>query len=156
MPIEVMSHEHALEYIGWSYAPPYEFYNIPPTGFEEALEEIQGDNGMDFYSVLDEDGALFGMYEYSFSDEIMEIGLGIRPDKCGRGHGKNFVMRCISFGREKYSYAGVIRLKVAQFNARAMHLYRSIGFKEVGREEALSFGAPVVFIVMDLVDDISA
>lgn len=155
MRIEPMSRDHASEYIGWEYASPYEFYNIPLSCFDEAMDEISGDNGMDYYSVLDEDAVLFGMFEFSFPDGIMEIGLGIRPECCGKGNGRNFVKKCISFGREKYAYSGKIRLTVADFNSRAIHLYRSVGFCETERRISLSFGSPVTFVVMELADNIS-
>lgn len=103
MKIEPMNLNHAQEYTQWKYASPYEFYNIPPSGIEETMDEILGDNGMDYYSVLDEDDVLFGMYSYSYQDKIMEIGLGIRPERCGQGSGKCFLRQCISFGREKYA-----------------------------------------------------
>ena len=155
MRIELMSREHALEYIRWEYAPPYEFYNVPASGFEETMDEILGDSGMDYYSVLDADGLLFGMYEYSFHDGIMEIGLGIRPELCGKGNGKDFVNRCISFGREKYSYSGIIRLMVAEFISRAIHIYHSLGFVKTDRKQRLSFGTLVTFVVMESVEKIS-
>jgi len=47
MRIEPMTHDHALEYISWEYTPPYEFYNIPSSGFEETMDEILGNSGMD-------------------------------------------------------------------------------------------------------------
>ncbi len=150
MKIEPMNRDYALEYTKWEYASPYEFYNTPPSGIGETMDEILGDSGMDYYSVLDEDGSLFGMYEYSFHGKIMEIGLGIRPELCGQGYGKDFVRQCISFGREKYAYTDVIRLMVADFNTRAIHLYRSVGFVETDRINKVSFGKPVTFIVMEL------
>ena len=149
MRIEPMNHAYAMEYINWKYTPPYEFYNIPPGGVEETLEEIFGTSGMDYYSVLDEDGSLFGMYVYSFCDGTMNIGLGIRPASCGQGNGNDFVRTCISFGREKYAYTGVIRLMAADFNLRAIHLYCSVGFAETGRVDKLSYGTPVTFVLME-------
>ena len=145
-----MNREQAIESIQWRYPAPYAFYNTPESGFDEALSEAMEDNGMDFYSVLDDAGGLFGLFEYSFAEGIMEIGLGIRPDKCGAGHGRDFVRRCIAFGRETYAYSGAIRLMVADFNERAIHLYRALGFIETGRKESESFGTPVTFVVMEL------
>lgn len=150
MQIQRMSPARAQEYISWEYAPPDTFYNIAPEGRKESLKEIFDDNGMDFYVVLQDDGTLFGIYVYSFPEGVMEIGLGISPALCGQGKGTAFVQHCISFGREQYAYQGAIRLRVARFNTRAIHLYRKIGFREVRRTETVSFGTPVTFVIMEL------
>ena len=150
MQIQQMSRDHAIESIHWTYLHPYTFYNTPDDAFDEALCEIMENKGMDYYSVLDETGRLFGLFEYSFDGGVMEIGLGICPAQCGKGNGKAFVLRCIAFGRETYAYAGKIRLMVSDFNARAIHLYRSLGFVETDRLESMSFGTPGTFIVMEM------
>lgn len=150
MKIEPMDEQRAFEYIKWQYDEPYVFYNIPLSGVEETIAEVKGDNGIDFYSVLDDNNTLFGMYEYSFDKGIMNIGLGIRPDLCGRGNGRTFVRDCISYGRKKYAYIGLIRLMVVDFNVRAIHLYHAMGFVETKRVNRLSYGVPVTFIVMEL------
>jgi len=150
MQIEKMNQKQAAEYIQWKYTPPYEFYNIPQSVCEESMLEIFDDNGIDFYSVLDECENLFGMYEYSFNEDAMTIGLGIRPEFCGMGHGRKFLEHCISFGRKRYNYTGKVRLMVVDFNSRAVHLYKSMGFSETQRIEKLSYGKPVTFIIMEL------
>lgn len=104
---------------------------------------------MDYYTVLADDGSLFGIYEYQFDDDgMMEIGLGIRPADTGKGHGAAFVEDCIAFGRSRYAYAGPVVLRVASFNSRAIYLYTKLGFVETGRQQAVSYGTPVEFVVM--------
>lgn len=150
MKIVKMSKDHAASYLNWKYEKPYEFYNTPLHARDEAYAEIFDDNGVDFFSVLDEKEDLFGIYEYSFSKGIMEIGFGIRPQSTGKGYGKCFVKECMNFGRRYYNYDGKITLRVADFNERAIYLYKSIGFIEVGFENTESFGTPATFIKMEL------
>ncbi len=148
MEIVKMDRARAEEYLAWRYDPPYEFYNTPPHALEETLAEILCDNGIHYFSVLDE-SLLFGMYEYSFEGGAMEIGLGIRPQSTGQGKGRAFVESCIAFGRDKYAYRGKIVLRVADWNERAIYVYEQLGFVRIERISALSYGEPVVFIRME-------
>lgn len=150
MKIERMNYAEALEYTAWQYAPPYTFYNIPAEAQEETLGEIFAEAGAgQYYAVLDDSGELFGMYEYSFSNGTMEIGLGIAPQHCGQGNGVEFVEQCIAFGRKNYAYTGPVSLMVADFNTRAIHLYKKIGFAKTGVHQTTSFGIPVTFVKME-------
>lgn len=145
-----MTREHANESFYWHYDTPYEFYNTPLQHYNENMSEIFDDNGTDFFAALDDEDQLFGTFDFSFPDGMMEIGLGIRPQDTGKGYGREFVRRCIAFGQAHYGYEGAVRLRVADFNARAIRLYTSLGFVETGREQALSHGNPVVFVCMEL------
>lgn len=147
-----MDRAQAAAYLSWRYGPPYEFYNTPPACLDEAMAEIFS-GGSDYYAVLDGGGGLYGIFEYAFPDGVMEIGLGIRPADAGKGQGRAFAGRCIAFGRETYRYSGPVRLKVADFNARAIRLYRQMGFVQTGEEPAVSYGRPVTFLVMELVPE---
>ena len=142
-------------YINWKYEYPYEFYNIPEEGVKETIDEIFEDNNSFYFSVFDSNGKLFGIYEYTFRSNFMEIGLGIRPEDTGKGLGLDFIRECIHFGRTTFLYRGDICLRVADFNKRAIKLYKKIGFIEFSREENISFGKPVVFICMKLLNNSS-
>ena len=145
-----MNEIQANTYVNWIYEKPYDFYNIPQFGIREAILEIFEDNGMNYFSVLDEDGRLFGVYEYTFKSDMMEIGFGIRPEDTGKGFGQDFVIDCINFGRNYFSYNWDIFLRVADFNERAIKLYKKLGFVEFDREITESFGIPITFICMKL------
>lgn len=145
-----MDGARAREYLAWEYPPPYAFYNTPPHALAQALAEIEEDNGMDFYAVLDDTGAMVGMFEYKFPAGVMEIGLGLVPEGCGQGLGAAFVRRCVEYGRQRYGYGGPITLRVADFNQRSIKLYTRLGFVETARKQADCYGAPVTFIHMVL------
>ncbi|MFD1393669.1 GNAT family N-acetyltransferase [Lacticaseibacillus jixianensis] len=147
--IRYMNRPEAKAYLEWTYAAPYEFYNIPAAEHAAEMDEIFAEDGDDYYSALDGD-ALIGMYEYSFPEGVMEIGLGLAPEYTGAGRGRGFVQDGIAFGRQRYHYAGPITLEVAAFNARARHLYEALGFKEMGTREADAYGTPVTFVKMQL------
>lgn len=148
MEIIPMNRSQANEYLHWRYQEPYTFYNIPEEGFEETYKEIFSDSAKHYFSIV-KHGDLFGIFEYDLSGNCFEIGLGISPKEAGKGNGKSFVSNCIAFGRKHFNYSGEITLDVADFNSRALYLYKQLGFHEVGRAKRMSFGKPICFIKME-------
>jgi ribosomal-protein-alanine N-acetyltransferase len=148
MNIMPMNRVQAEEYVHWNYAEPYTFYNTPEEGIAETYKDIFSDPANHYFSVL-KDGRLFGIFEYTVTENGFEIGLGVCPKETGKGNGKAFVSKCLAFGRKYFNYQGVITLDVVDFNQRAIHLYKQLGFTETGRESRLSFGKPVTFIKME-------
>ncbi|GEB77396.1 GNAT family N-acetyltransferase [Sporolactobacillus inulinus] len=149
MNIVPMNRQYADEYLHWQYKEPYTFYNIPPEGIEETDHEIFDDPSIHYFSVL-KDGRLFGIYSYVEIEDGLEIGLGICPEETGKGNGKRFVSECLEFGRNYFNYQGTFTLDVVEFNRRAIHLYKQLGFIETGGASRLSFGKSVTFIKMEL------
>lgn len=146
-----MTTQHAATYLDWRYPEPYTFYNFPVSvSRTELLNELSTSTN-DYYAILDDHENLFGIYEYQFHNGILEIGFGIRPEDTGKGYDKQFVQQCIAFGQQRYHYFGKITLKVANFNDRAIYLLQQLGFKKTGEREARSFGTPVTFIQMALI-----
>ena len=90
--ITSMTPAQATEIVRWQYPSPYEFYNTPESALDESLKEIIDDNGMDYYAVLDESGALFGMYEYSFPEGFIEIE---RVNRTSYGNPVTFIVMAI-------------------------------------------------------------
>ncbi len=68
-------------------------------------------------------GHKYGVYD----DKNVDIGFGMDPDYVGKGYGYNFCSFIINYIRENYA-ATPIRLSVATFNKRAIHLYEKLGF----------------------------
>lgn len=143
-----MNRLQADEYLHWDYEEPYSFYTIPLKGREETLSEIFSDPAKHYFSVL-KDNKLFGIFEYEQTESGLEIGLGICPEETGQGNGREFVTNCIAFGRKRFNYKGTVCLDVAEFNSRAIYLYRQLGFTETGKVNQLSFGKSVCFITME-------
>lgn len=68
-------------------------------------------------------GKHYGVYE----DSCIDMGLGIDPQLVGKGSGAKFVLfvlRSIEETRQELP----VRLTVAAFNKRAIHLYKKLGF----------------------------
>lgn len=124
-----------LEWAGqiqeWTYGAPYDFYNQSPS--EEGIDELMT------YQAMLEDYELIGFYcigavaqvpnsTYPYSSDFTDIGFGMRPDLTGKGYGKSFVTYVMERAAER---GEPLRLTVASFNERAIHLYETLGFHTI-------------------------
>jgi [ribosomal protein S18]-alanine N-acetyltransferase len=120
--IEPMTTQDFDELATWRYEPPYDFYDGDA---EEVL------NPERFFSVRD-GGELIGFYYFEPNGDVLDYGLGLRPDLVGRGLGLDFFDAGLRFARERYKPRAV-QLHVAAFNERAVKVYERAGFEETSR-----------------------
>lgn len=127
-------HEEAISL--WKYGGEYAFYNA-----EEPFHAAHPEEAVDPNSFvwLDRAGALLGHVSYGpdgriptaegyeYTEDLLDVGLGLRPDLCGRGLGADFLAMCLRFARERYGKEQ-FRLSVASFNQRAVRAYQKAGF----------------------------
>ena len=136
--IERMTENNAQHILTWKYEKPYDFYNNEVS--EESLKELLDGS---YYVLLNEQidivgffcigknaqvpiGLKFGVYV----DDFVDMGLGMNPNLTGKGNGTKFCTYIIQFIEEQY-VGTPIRLTVAKFNKRAIHLYEKLGFVSV-------------------------
>lgn len=139
--MRLMKEEEAKKITGWRYETPYSFYNM-----EEDPETIQELLDGSYFSVLNQEEDLIGYFCYGKNaqvpgghqqglysrENIVDLGLGLRPDLTGKRMGLNFLNTGLDYARLNYSSSD-FRLSVATFNRRAIALYEKAGFK---KEEA--------------------
>jgi len=120
----------------WRYPPPYDFYNPDP-----AIAAYLLDPANAYFAAYDVDGAPAGFFCYGAEAQVfggqvanlygeaetLDFGLGLHPDRTGRGLGAAFVAAGLAFGRSRYR-PRAFRLTVACFNTRAIHVYSQAGF----------------------------
>jgi [ribosomal protein S18]-alanine N-acetyltransferase len=124
----------------WRYDPPYDFYD----GDEEPAK-----NPERFFSVRDEQGALVGFYYFEQQADVLEYGLGMRPDLTGRGLGLEFVRAGLEFARRRFAPVRIV-LNVAAFNDRARIVYERAGFRLTGKHvRTFSRWGDVEFLEME-------
>jgi [ribosomal protein S18]-alanine N-acetyltransferase len=122
-----MRDEEAQEIARWRYVPPYDFYDSvsDPDDLAELLDPRR--RGDDYFSAIDEKGALVGLFQFKRDGKVVEVGLGLRPDLTGKGLGRGFLLAGLDFARRSFS-PDVFRLSVATFNERAIKVYEGVGF----------------------------
>ncbi|MFT7686266.1 MAG: ribosomal-protein-alanine N-acetyltransferase [Candidatus Azotimanducaceae bacterium] len=132
-----LTKEHALDIFGWRYPAPYDFYDPPNSNDPEPLL----DPIFQFHSVLDENTDFLGFCSFGIDGQVLggdysmpaiDIGLGMKPAETGQGLGYSFFGAILNFAVRNYHF-GMIRLTVADFNERAISLYKKFGFEEQQR-----------------------
>lgn len=124
---------HAEEVAGWRYEPPYDFYDLASDPADEAA--MRDPSHADHHrAVLDDEGEhLDAFWYFARHDDVVEVGIGLRPDLTGRGLGEPFLRAQLAYAAEQWGPA-TFRLFVAAWNERAIRLYERLGFREVARE----------------------
>ena len=139
---------HALEIANeWKYDGIYTFYDMTADAedYEEFIDEhLRNQN--DHYEAL-ENHTLFGFFCVIQENASIEIGLGMRPDVCGKGKGKQFVKQILDFLGHNYKFDTLV-MHVASFNQRAIKVYRSCGFKDSGITKRRSNGGVYEFLTL--------
>jgi RimJ/RimL family protein N-acetyltransferase len=121
--IAPMTESELAERAKWRYEPEYAFY-------DETDEPVE--NPERAFAAHSDDGELIGFYYYELNGDVLDYGLGLRPDLTGRGMGLEYFRAGLEFGRERFR-PRLVRLHVAAFNERAIKVYERAGFREVGR-----------------------
>ncbi|PYF08276.1 GNAT family N-acetyltransferase [Ureibacillus chungkukjangi] len=132
-----MNNQFAIQILNWKYKPPYDFYNNEYS--KEALEELLNSS---YYALVDTENELFGFFctgksaqvpaghaMGAYEERLVDMGLGMNPMLVGEGRGAEFCLLIIKLIEQDFQNAP-IRLTVAKFNKRAIHLYRKLGFIE--------------------------
>jgi RimJ/RimL family protein N-acetyltransferase len=124
---------YAREVGGWRYEPPYDFYDLASDPADEA--EMRDPSRAEHHRAVlaDEGGLLDAFWYFDWHPDVVEVGIGLRPDLTGRGLGEAFLRAQLAYAAERWSPA-TFRLFVTVWNERAIRLYERLGFREVGRE----------------------
>jgi [ribosomal protein S18]-alanine N-acetyltransferase len=147
--LRLLGQADAEEIAAWTYPGEYAFYDSAADADDLALLLDTRRRGDDFYAADGEDGELAGFFQLKPSMERVELGLGLRPDLCGRGLGQGFTQAGIDLIRKVHGDLP-ITLAVAAFNARAITVYERCGFAVTGRHMRHTAGREWEFVDMEL------
>ena len=116
----------------WQYEPPYDFYDLAsdPDDAAAMRDPARAEHRR---AVLGEDGGLEAYWYFDWHGDVVEVGIGLRPDLTGRGLGESFLRAQLDYASQHWQPA-TFRLFVASWNERAIRLYERLGFREVARE----------------------
>ncbi|MGG6312909.1 GNAT family N-acetyltransferase [Paenibacillus macerans] len=128
--IAAMEESHGAEICTWRYDSPYDIYSWLPWEQMKALDVEFGNPALraeQYVSVLDENGELAGFAQYFPLEGVTRLGIGMKPDLCGHGLGKLFVMAIVEEANRRKP-DNQIDLEVLTWNARAIRAYQKAGF----------------------------
>lgn len=148
--VRPMTQADAEAIAAWRYPGEYAFYDFAADPGDLALLLDAARRGDDFHSVDGADGGLAGFFQVEAAGRGVELGLGLRPDLCGRGLGEGFTRLGIDLIRRLHGPVR-ITLAVAAFNARAITVYERCGFGVTGRHVRHTSGDDWEFVDMELV-----
>ncbi|ULG72422.1 GNAT family N-acetyltransferase [Macrococcus brunensis] len=134
--INVMSESDKEIIVSWHYPAPYQLYDL-------TADDFNGE--YDFFSVFDDD-QLVGMLKLHYNEGTCHLGLGLRPDLTGKGHGQHFVEAAVQLVKEQ-GYQS-IQLAVISSNERAIKVYERCGFVEKDYELMLAGDVLEEFLIM--------
>jgi ribosomal-protein-alanine N-acetyltransferase len=130
-----MTIDYAARIIEWTYENEYSIYSFQKN--DATVGELM--NG-DYYACLDQRNELLGYFCFgksaqiptvetdAYNSEMLDIGLGMQPARCGKGRGYLFVKAGLDFAFKEFNLRQ-LRLTVALFNQRAIRVYEKIGFR---------------------------
>jgi [ribosomal protein S18]-alanine N-acetyltransferase len=130
-----LTDEHAKATATWAYEGPWSVYD----GTGEPMDPAD-----DFWAVLDEAGELAGFACFGVEARVpglverrgvLDVGVGMHPDKVGRGRGREFAAAVLAHGARRPGVE-TLRVVVQEWNERSRRLVAGLGFTAVGTHEA--------------------
>ncbi|MGB0387075.1 MAG: GNAT family N-acetyltransferase [Ardenticatenaceae bacterium] len=127
----------------WRYEGAYAFYNGDAEDIEQIEASVQSylNPAYHYYSMRNESAELIGYCcfgedarvtggDYSGNDreEALDVGVGMRPDLTGQGHGTAFMAAILDFARHHFA-PHTFRVTIASWNNRALRLAQKAGFQ---------------------------
>ena len=150
-----MTEAWAAEIVTWRYPPPYDFYNAPedvPAGYIEGMLSAESPH----WGVLDPAGELIGFVAIGkeaqvpggdYSADATDIGIGLRPDRCGQGLGRKVVAAFIEFLEARHGPSSY-RATIATFNQRSLKTFLALGFTETSQFTTNPAGTSIDWIIV--------
>lgn len=146
--IASMTQDEAEEIADWSYEPPYDFYDwrADDRDLAELLDPAQ--RGGRYFSAHNSARELIGFASFGHADDVVSIGLGLRPDLTGRGLGLAFLEDSLAFAKGRFA-PRLFTLMVAEFNKRAIAVYKQAGFVRTRSFVHETNGGTFLFVEME-------
>jgi len=128
--LNILTEDQAKEICRWRYEEEYAIYNF--SDWNVVVESkwnlsIKEKRESEFISVLI-DNELVAYGRISTKENKVFIGIGLKPQYCGKGLGKDIMKLLVMEGKRRFPNY-VIALEVRSFNIRAVNCYKSEGFE---------------------------
>jgi ribosomal-protein-alanine N-acetyltransferase len=133
--ILALAEADAVQMTGWHYDPPYAAYDPPP---DMVGSFVDPENR--YFAVKDDAGHLVGFCCFgeharipgvgydAREPQVLDVGVGLRPDMTGRGFGRAFVAAILEFAGQRFGPTG-FRVTIAERNRRSIRVFEAAGFE---------------------------
>ena len=153
LTVTPMTVEYARQISHWKYDSEYSLYNHVEgdiTGYMDGTHYACTNTGGELigYFCFGKDAQIPTVEENVYNDEYLDIGLGLRPDVCGKGFGLLFLNEGLDYAQQAFGTKH-FRLSVAAFNERAIKVYKKAGFRPW--HEVTNSYSKLKFLVMTIV-----
>lgn len=135
----------------WIYEGEYAIYNVSWTDAVAQRWSIANENkrAVQFRGVFDERNTLIGFFRMTEdAHSEVEIGMGMRPDLCGKGLGKAFVEAVTAYTLIQFPQKKLY-LEVRAFNRRAVSCYQKAGYAVKYQHEKMTPAGMTDYIRME-------
>ena len=124
----------------WRYEPPYDVYNFSPHAVvENEWPYFEDEKNGRFYTITTPDNELIAFCTFfadaqvpggDYSEDALDIGLGIRPawTGLGQGVGLGVITAVLTFANTTFQPTA-FRVTIAAFNQRAQRVWQQAGFQ---------------------------
>ncbi len=128
--MKTLSEENAREICTWQYEGEYTVYNLSDwdivvkNHWELSSKKIRE---RDFLAIFNKkDLVAYGVLK--LKDNRVFLGIGLKPNWCGKGYGERIMELIINESQKRYSDKKIV-LEVRSFNQRAIRCYQKVGFE---------------------------
>jgi len=131
-----MDEDGARAILNWRYDAPYDPYNPDPDHVDEDVR-IFLDPQNAYYSITNEREDILAYCCFGpeaqvkggdYRADVLDIGIGMRPDLTGQVNGIKYMEATIDFGCHMF-LPRELRVTVAAFNKRALGVCKKAGFQ---------------------------
>lgn len=141
--------ELAKEITTWTYKGDYDIYNLP--SWDEVVKKqislCKKEKRENFIGYLNSENNLIGFVNLLDEGESVFFGIGVKPEYCGIGIGKQIMRMALDECKKKYPRKPIV-LEVRSWNERAVKCYESQGFKIVDSKQQETYLGVGEFFVM--------
>lgn len=133
-----LSERAKREICGWKYPGEYGIYDLP--SYEEMEAKHMGllsKRAEDRYFGFWEGNTLVGFVNLLEEPAQVFLGIGVRPDLCGKHYGQQMLSMAYDISKELYPQKPLY-LEVRTWNTRAVTCYEKAGFHIDGQPYALT------------------
>ena len=141
-----MTEGEAEEVISWRYPGEYAFYDMERDVEDMAELRATHIRETQYFAAL-QNAELIGFFQFEAVGDVVELGLGLRPDLTGQGLGPGFLEAGLAYAQQRFAPSRY-RLRVARFNERAIAIYERAGFTVDRRYVHDFYGTPYDFLEM--------